>query len=177
MNIRTLLPILWISDSELHFLPCSRPSQANQMKCFLQCIHFCRLLSNFLASRWDLPLFTEFVLVICFLYRLCLSTGMSCSKEGRSNSRLSAQRPGPVISCEFRPLGIERKDWCVCHWLSTPAAPETNVAGGTVILSVTDTLSGAGFWPSPPLKKVRGVKETSKNRSVVSLCSLKEHVP
>lgn len=70
---------------------------------------------------------------------------MSYSKEGRSLSRLSAQQPGPVISCEFGPLGIDRQEGCVRHRLNARATPETDVACGIVVLSVTDTLSGGDF--------------------------------
>lgn len=121
-----------------------------------------RLLSNFFVTRRDLPLFTDFVLPICFLCRLCLSTGMSYSKEGRSLSRLSAQQPGPVISCEFGPLGIDRQEGCVRHRLNARATPETDVACGVVVLSVTDTLSGGDFWPLPAPKKVKGAKGNFK---------------
>ena len=121
-----------------------------------------RLLSNLLVTRRDLPLFTDFVLAICFLCSLCLSTGMSYSKEGRSLSRLSAQQPGPVISCEFRPLGIDMQEGCVRHPLNARATPETDETCGTVILSVTDTLNGGDFWPPPPPKKVKGAKGNFK---------------
>lgn len=91
VNIRKPLPTFWVFSYELHFLHCSFFffffCMPIRWVCLLW-IYLCRLLYPFLVSMRDLSLFTDFILIICFPCGLCLSTGISYSKEGILNLRL-----------------------------------------------------------------------------------------